>query len=229
MRVLAVRNPHRLELLCHVRVSGVSCDQYVVVKTQDELWEVQNPLRWSTTELSKSHHDRLRNHKRFYLTMLAPFVSTFSRIRSPSGLAVVLDRIRDNLSHRVLFYSIGTDANTDVQDIEDAVKNLSRSSRTSVGCLTRRLSSSEQTISLSLAAFDEDVCTVFSSTEVDDEIVQVGRWHSSTGRGVAENAGVPWDLKFPNGGFEDGDYWERAKRQRTSCPVPGELEALNAR
>ena len=174
---------------------------------------------------------------RLELRMLSPFLSTFLRVRTSSKLAVLLDRVRPHISNRVLLYSIGTTSSADAQDIENVVNQLSKSSRTSVGCLTSQIAlqpstqgrREEGSFSLALEAFDEESCVVFNSSEVDRDTVQVGRWHTTARRDAPLDMDLPWTSTSGEiGGNSEGDYWEKARNQRIQADSPKDLGALTS-
>lgn len=168
--------------------------------------------------------------------MSVPFVSTFVRIKSPKHLNSLLTGIRANISNRILLYSVGLSPKLDANAIEEVVKDLTKSARTSLGCLTSRFPSSasarrnldDDGFSLALASFDEASCIPFSSSEVDSDAIQVGRWHTTARRDAVADMDLPWTATAGDLGRELGgkEYWEDAWSRRTHVATPSELEGV---
>jgi hypothetical protein len=140
--------------------------------------------------------------------MQAGYITTFLHVNTPKRFATLIDGVRDRLSNRVLqrllLYALGTPSNVKTRDIEDAVKVLTNTTKSSIGCLTDPVYS-KKGFSLALAAFDKEACTVFSSSEVDHETVHVGRGHTAARRAASSDLDSPWDSSSgETGGVDDG-------------------------
>jgi hypothetical protein len=162
--------------------------------------------------------------------MLPGYFKSVFRVKTPKHLVSLIDGVRNQLSNRVLLYAIGTPSNATAHDIEDVVKVLTKTTQLSVGCLTAPVNSKEG-FSLALAAFDKEACTVFGSSEVDRDTVQVGRWHTKARRDAPLDMDLPWNsTSGETGGVHGGeDYWVKARNQRVQVDLPKELGGLKSK
>jgi hypothetical protein len=145
------------------------------------------------------------------------YASTFL-LRSHLQLSKLLSTVKELANGNVLIYSLSHDC----PNLEDSVKQLTSSTKESIGCLSARLplSSRNPFFSCSVAVFKSNGATPFGSLEAGPPVIQIGRSHSYPSGRLDKNGAEAIDERV----FASKEKWSEIWESRdTSRYLPEEL------